>query len=667
MSIRLSFFWPLIGVVPVCVTMGCAGDIGDPVAPAASDAQTLARAADDPRAWDGRWYLDAGDRRLIVTLEADRDLPRGGTITTEAEDAGASAATPASAPRTLDLLQFDPTTQALAFRDRTEGGFAHYRLRLRDGVATGRVALSSSATPPAEPTAYQDQLIGWREKTFSTDLVPRVFDVVIAGHQRAVVRIDRAPSGAGFGDFIGRFKIHATDEVLNEQLSEDIAVEQWNGRTLVFNRPAAPDRDRFTGTVLGRTIAGTVTNRDGDTRAWTGERAEVLGHGLVARPPASMLDWQTRTRRRLAWLVMAGNPAPLSSQVASLGRFLPIPTTVIGDHRDDSATAWPQKYTLEELAFDLTLPSPSGGVAINRHLHGILAVPATPAPPGGYPIALVANGHWGSAWRTFDPQNTLYWYGDSFARRGYVVLAVDISHRPLADREKLYPDLLTGDDPATGNGSHPAIKDAGLDSEWEEDGERTWDVMRGLDHVLARTDVDRKRVTIVGLSMGGEISEWVGAMDPRINVVVAAGGPPDLAVMQYHGNHRCWRWMRGNVREYVDPSDLDAMVASRTFVRETGLLDSTYSSLSSPFSSDKQSVRRAQPAFEALGGHLIHYLHYDAHVFHVGEPLPGALVALGVTTPVEADAAAGAPWSTDWETNQLTQEISGSLFNEVAP
>ncbi|HEY2903797.1 MAG TPA: hypothetical protein VGL59_24645, partial [Polyangia bacterium] len=460
-------------------------------------------------------------------------------------------------------------------------------------------------------------------------------------------------------------KVHVTNDTLDEQLSEDVAVQQWDGHVLRFSRPASVDQDQFTGVVVGRHIAGTVTNRTADARSWTGQRAEVLSHGLVPRPLLTAQDWQARTRRRLGWLAMAGNPAPLSATATVTGRFLPVPTTTLSDHRDDSAASWPQNYQLTELALDLTLPSTGVGAPLARHIHAVMAVPTTPPPASGFPVAVVANGHWGGAWRTFDPQNTIYWYGDSFARRGYVVLAVDISHRPLADRQALYTDLLTGDDPANGNDSHPAIKDDGLDSEWEEDGERTWDMMRGLDYVLGRDDVDRGRVTVVGLSMGGEIAEWEGAMDPRVGVVVAAGAPPDLAVMRYHGNHPCYRWQRAEIREYLDPSDLDALIASRTLVRETGLVDTVYSDLAAHFASAKQVVRRAAPAFVTLGGQLIHYLHFDAHAFHVGEPLPEAATALGVTTPVESDVVSVAPWSMDWETNQTTRAIRDSLFDAI--
>lgn len=43
-------------------------------------------------------------------------------------------------------------------------------------------------------------------------------------------------------------------------------------------------------------------------------------------------------------------------------------------------------------------------------------------------------------------------------------------------------------------------------SDWEEDGERSWDVMRALDYLLSLKYVDAKCVLITGLSMGGEIT-----------------------------------------------------------------------------------------------------------------------------------------------------------------
>ncbi|HSS38533.1 MAG TPA: hypothetical protein VLT58_07175, partial [Polyangia bacterium] len=189
-----------------------------------------------------------------------------------------------------------------------------------------------------------------------------------------------------------------------------------------------------------------------------------------------------------------------------------------------------------------------------------------------------------------------------------------------------------------------------------------WDAMRALDYVLGRPDVDPSAVVAVGLSMGGEIADWIAAMDARVGVALAAGSPSDLAIMRLHGNHPCWQWQRGDIREYVDPADLHALVAPRVLVRETGLADTTYSSAAAPFATSKEVVRRAQSAFDAAGGRLIHYLHFDGHAFHVGQFCPEHGTADGVTTPFLTGPGALYPWSTTWEGDPGRSEIAPSIF-----
>jgi dienelactone hydrolase len=152
---------------------------------------------------------------------------------------------------------------------------------------------------------------------------------------------------------------------------------------------------------------------------------------------------------------------------------------------------------------------------------------------------LAVNGHGGSGWAMMNPDDASFWYGEAFARRGYVVLALDISHRPLADRANLYADYLNGDDPAHGNGTHPAIAAAGMDSDWEEPGERSWDTMRALDYLLSRADVDPGRIILSGLSLGGEVTADTAGLDPRLSMSIPAGYSPDQSVMLYNGSHPC--------------------------------------------------------------------------------------------------------------------------------
>jgi cephalosporin-C deacetylase len=47
------------------------------------------------------------------------------------------------------------------------------------------------------------------------------------------------------------------------------------------------------------------------------------------------------------------------------------------------------------------------------------------------------------------------------------------------------------------------------------------DVIRGIDYLLSRDDIDRERVAIAGTSQGGGIALAVASLDARIKVVVA--------------------------------------------------------------------------------------------------------------------------------------------------
>src|SRR5439155_1056208 len=77
-----------------------------------------------------------------------------------------------------------------------------------------------------------------------------------------------------------------------------------------------------------------------------------------------------------------------------------------------------------------------------------------------------------------------------------------------------------------------------------------------------------------------------GALDGDLAATVAAGYSGDLGVQLHHGNHACWRWLHGDVREYLDTSDLHALIAPRPLVVETGRDDATFSDHLPPYTAD---------------------------------------------------------------------------------
>ena len=145
-----------------------------------------------------------------------------------------------------------------------------------------------------------------------------------------------------------------------------------------------------------------------------------------------------------------------------------------------------------------------------------------------------------------------------------------------------------------------------------------------------------------------------------------AGFSPDLGVLYYKGSHPCWLWAHAGIREYIDASDLLALIAPRLAVVETGKQDTVYSSMSPPWAGDKQVMRRAASAYDDEPDSLIHYLHYDVHRWHAGGYAAGRQPAAGFQNGIQATrvTAPSPPGSTGWQTDGGTQPPE-SLFDLV--
>lgn len=584
----------------------------------------------------GVWHLVANGFRLTATIEAS-----GGGFTGHL-DTG----------EVLDSFSWDEPSGLLQFRRPSAGGSQWYWATVREGVLVGRFSSGTSLDQPAI-SAYQYHVTGWSQTAADAASDARVWDLTVNTAHRARLRIDR--SGAGWQ---GRLKFYGSST--GELLEEELTAVSWDGIHLGFTRGGQV----YSGTASGRTIAGSFTS-GGSSFPWSGVRAEVLTHGLAPMTAAARDAYQTRTRAQLELLAMAGNPAPLSSTVTVIrSGVAPIAVVAYPPDRDDDPTCHSPAYTLTELGFSSTLPNPYGGPAITRSGHGYLAVPNGLQPGEKRPAVLALNGHGGSGWQCMDPNHGIFWYGDGWARRGYVVLAPDVGHR---NDSPLYSNEPNGDDPAHGNVAHPSIKAAGFDTDWEEDGERTWDCQRALDYLLSLPYVDPARVIVTGISLGGEMTTYVGALDERVSAVVPAGWSPDLSVLLVLGSHGCWQWVRADIREYIDNSDLLALVAPRPLIVETGKQDTTFSVFSPPFAGDKQVMRRTASAYADVPKRLLHYLHYDFHVYHVGGYSPGKLPAAGFQNGVQVTrvTAPTAPGSTSWQTDPGTQPPQ-TLFEVVA-
>ncbi|MBL8934325.1 MAG: prolyl oligopeptidase family serine peptidase [Archangium sp.] len=575
-------------------------------------------------------------------------------------------ATPTEAGALSDASQrVEPVTDVagpdaqggLRFRTVRHGATAWFDVRVVSGVLAGRWAHSDSA--PTDASLFTGHVTGWNLGAF--ERVPaRVYRLQTEGGELITLRLDGLFDE---GTPVGRWKRYGT--VLNGWRDEsdefELEITSWQPPTIGF-RIIGDRLERTCEAMLGASsVSGSCVSGLG-RETFVGARTEVLTFGLHARSAEARATWQASTRKAIELLAMGSTPRASEVSVVSAGAALPpLPVLTCLSQRDDELAQHPANYTRQELELTARYVN-AAGVEHLRRLHGWLLIPTGPMPEGGFPAVVSLNGHSGSARMMTDPDSDMFWYGESFARRGSVVFAVDVSHRPLSDRGLLYTDYLAGDAPGDGNGPHPAIRFAGLDSDWEEDGERAADAMSARRLLAGQPFVDAAHIGVMGLSLGGEATLWAAAVDPEFRFAIAAGFSPDTDVFRISGNHPCFGWQHADSTQYLTSSDLHALIAPRALVVETGARDWVFSATSTPFAQALQVTRRSREAWAPeQGAGFLHYLHDDFHHFHVGGVTScGAGVATGVTTPLLSEPTPQALVS--WQTSSATQVVASDLF-----
>ena len=98
-------------------------------------------------------------------------------------------------------------------------------------------------------------------------------------------------------------------------------------------------------------------------------------------------------------------------------------------------------------------------------------------------------------------------------------------------------------------------------------GERLWDLMRCVSYLESLPQVDKSRIGCGGLSLGGEMTMWLAAMDTRI---AAADSDGFLTVMDQMEKGHCMCWKFDGLRELVDYADIYSLIAPRPLECQNG-------------------------------------------------------------------------------------------------
>ena len=215
---------------------------------------------------------------------------------------------------------------------------------------------------------------------------------------------------------------------------------------------------------------------------------EIYGNGLTKVSICNKENWESK---RLSVLRRSGTilgEAPNENKD-------PVITDVLSETRRNG-------YREQKIQF----PSGTGDM-----IKGFLLIPdrATTSSPGPAIIALHSTGPGASQTVGLDPTENRC-YGMELARRGYVVLAIDV----ISAGERVYP----GYEPYFTNEFYKKYP------HWSAMGKMIYDHKKGLDYLCSLGIVDPQRLGCIGHSLGGYNSFFLQAFDSRIRAGVSSCG-----------------------------------------------------------------------------------------------------------------------------------------------
>ena len=106
-------------------------------------------------------------------------------------------------------------------------------------------------------------------------------------------------------------------------------------------------------------------------------------------------------------------------------------------------------------------------------------------------------------------------------------------------------------------------------------GMMVYDALKAVDYLVTRPDVDTQRLATLGMSMGSSTAQWVGALDPRLKVVVDICCLTDWHTLVDVGGlkgHGIYYYVP-DLLNHFSTSQMNALIAPRAHLSLAGNLD----------------------------------------------------------------------------------------------
>lgn len=126
-------------------------------------------------------------------------------------------------------------------------------------------------------------------------------------------------------------------------------------------------------------------------------------------------------------------------------------------------------------------------------------------------------------------------------------------------------------------------------------GWRVWDVMRTIDYIATRPDLDSGRVGCMGISGGGTITLFGAALEPRIRAAMVSGYLNTFQASVGSLSHCIDNYVPG-VLNWAEMYDIAGLIAPRPLFVESGERDNIF-----PIAASLESFTRVRDIYEVFG------------------------------------------------------------------
>ncbi len=143
---------------------------------------------------------------------------------------------------------------------------------------------------------------------------------------------------------------------------------------------------------------------------------------------------------------------------------------------------------------------------------------------------------------------------------------------------------------------------------------RAYDVVRTIDWIESRSELDPARVGLMGISGGGTITEFTAALEPRIKAAMVSGYLNTFKDSIVAMSHCIDNYVPG-ILNWCENYDVASLIAPRPLYVESGTRDPIF-----PIEASKAAFAKVKAVYTALGvpDAAQHEVFEGDHLFHGG-------------------------------------------------